>query len=1242
MTAIRTLLLALIASLAAAALSGCAEEREPIDRVQPNALEKSFFEGDWYYQRTVVEVPAGNGFTFVGATDFQGLEIISWDIQENMLFARRSIELINGADSLNREGDSYEGEVVGAFRITSHFDITHQYNSSTGERYNVLFENTTDRPWYEREYFRVDWSQNLVTNYDLDFERASVEPVPYYVQEFDDATGQRNADAPVFEDGYFDVTTKLFARADQIEIPGYGMVPLCWLRGEEFSECGAGEYTIRHSFQQLDPDHQYDPLPYKGPETELFGFFTTDRMNYDPLTGIREQGRERYLNRHNLWVNWFDDEGNLIPVADRTLRPIVYHVNRAFPNDLKDIALNVADQWNGIFSEVVESQGYALAEGEEVFILCPNNPIQDGDPAVCGEPGDRPRIGDMRYSFMAYIPDYMQYGLLGLGPSNQDPRTGEILNGAAYVYHHNNLAAYGTLEMVELLNNRRGADDYIDGVDLTEWVNEVTGQSEAAPRTFGLEQADHMVHNLTHGWANAYWEGQRREITQADVDFQLHHGHQHFVEPYLDDMYDRGMLNGEAHAADARLDALVGTQIEEMMLDPEIMMAGGHEPGTPVLDHHVEQASVVRGGLGRLAMDRQRLREEFAAARNMYLPEMADDALLGLARQLRDTNSNDAYRIIRTAIYTAVLAHEVGHSVGLMHNFGGSDDAINYHPEYWQIRDDGDVGPRLEDPITNAEINSNIYNYAYSSVMDYAGRYTVDGEGVGRYDRAAIFFGYGQQMEVFRDTGAAPTNLLRDWFTNDGDLLTFLTSGPQATHYTEFYNWMGEDLYADDNRVMVDIAEFNGDFTEANVDGETMTRVPYIYCSHNRSDLSDSCLTRDAGADPSERMKNILDDLDTWYITRNFPRGRIGVDTYNYVSRYYGRVYNRLKQWHDIYGLYAALLPQFYSPEQLEEFFTNPRTGWGGNTWAVQNAFNYLVQTIFMPDISGYAGPVPDAGGSAYMRGGFFPARVELDVTDGRYYSTSWGDGDRDCGYMWYECLHHVGFYLDKIMAIEALSDSRTNFVARATPIDIRQWEVSYYNTFSDQIAEINRAIMANEYDRVAPYAEDGELYFPNYAGDLTETHELPVEPFATFSVQLYWQVLGMARFPSNFDRSFIDDSRLFIVGTASAPDLSPDRMITVSDPVSGQTFGAMRVMDRVGAGEAMVNRANTMLSYSTLCDSEAVSATEDDDCQDIPDDMARYVTRDSAAQEYRQYMQLFRVMTDLTSVMTYGNPYNP
>lgn len=1242
--------------LALAVSAGCAQDVGDINRTQPNAIKKSDMDGRWHYQRTVVDVPAADGFTFVGNTDHGGMSEIKWDIQQNYIYARRQTELIVNADNKEEKGEDYRGEAIAVYRIQSHFDIQRQYNPSTGEQTNVIVENASDRPWYERDYMRVDWSQNLVTNYDLDFERAATESVPYYVQdEYDPETGELvpNPDAPVFDyeekDGeelltYFDITNRIYARAGTIYFPGYGEIPLCWLRGAEFSECGAGEYSIRNSFKRIDPDHQYVPQPYKGKETEVFGFFTTERDVYDYKNGIRQQFKKRYLNRHNLWKKWYDEDGNLIPVAERELRPIVYFANREMPEDIKPMTQKVADQWNGVFNDVVEAAGYPLdrAGGERTFIMCNNNPVREGDPEACGEVGNSPRLGDIRYSFMAYVPKFMQYGLLGLGPSNNDPETGEIISGMAYVYHWNNTAAERTTEMVELLNGNLDRNEFIDGVNLTQWANEVNNPETAAPRTFDISPDEKFVQQI----ANRY-QGELTPVTAADVELQKKEGFDAFIQPRLDRMYHSGKLNGERSAPEGKLRQLTGTYIEDLLVNDEILMATGHQRGTPVTDADMNAASIARGGFAKFEQMRAKLRHEFAEQRNMYLPEMTDDALMGLARELQDVPSDEVYDIIRTSIYTSVFAHEVGHSLGLMHNFAGSEDAINYFDDYWKVRDDGNVGPRINDPITQDEIDNKIYNYGYSSIMDYAGRYTIDGLGVGKYDRAAMLYGYAGKVEVFKDRGGVLPGIFEEWFEQRADILSFGQFGPSTFHYTKFYNEMGADLYEADNRMLVNVSDLKRDNNElidwstAEVDGTEYSRVPYVYCSHTSYNLGDSCLTRDYGADSYERMKNMLDDLNTWYIRRNFPRGSVGRSNWSYVASTYNRVYDRLKNWNDLYGLYAELLPTVYSPGTVEDFLTRPGTGWAGKTWAVKNAFNHLLQTILMPNITQYEELEMDDGSTLLTQAERFVDK-EIGITQGRYYSSSWGDGNRECGYFWWECFHHIGYYLDKIMAIEALTDTSTNFVARSTPEDIREWEVGYANTFPNQILDLNSAIVGQSWGKFAPYLDGDDVMFPDYTNPTPATHAQPVDPYATFTIQLYWQVLSQARFPTAYGRNFVDESRVFILGTGHAPDLDQGRLVTITDPWTGYTYGAGMMEHgstaENGGGESMIEHANTLLRRSNMCDEDSSTTTTDDDCVS---GLSRG-QKIKATNGLQDYIELIKVVADLAPKMQYGNPYAP
>lgn len=1302
-------------SLAALTLVGCGAEKGLINTVQPGYVAKAdFADGEWLMGQTVVAVPAADGYTFVGDGAWT-LQKLKWDVQEEFLYARRQTELIEGADDLARSeatGEEYEGEIVATYRIKSHFDIVRNYNMSTGEQGNVLKADMV-RPWYERDYMKVDWSRNLAKLMEVGFNTWGQEPVPYYVQ---DCTSPNDENvegegiyesldcAPTeteciqkiiaqralgggYEDGctpgdnaplfdrddkgdltYFDITNKIFASAELEYLPSYGYIPKCWFWDTQFQECGPGEYTVRNSFMKVDPTHQYEARAYKGPETEMFGYFDTVRLTYNDHDGIREQNKKRMINRHNIWENSFNADGSVMPYNQRRAKPIVYHVNPDWPSAEEDPVLNatahdVADDWDNIFTGVVENLQARPPVGGRMFVFCSNNPVQEGDPAECGAPGTRPRMGDIRYSFMAYVPDYMTYGLLGLGPSNTDPETGEIFSGMGYVYHHNDTAAWDTTQMVLLLNGDMDPTTFINGTDLTDWrdgfdrsASEIqTGtngeqhpfMSHGASRySASLKDTEEMVSKFSESDANTYWDGRRRPITDEDVAFQKEHGFKRWLHTQLGDFENRGLIRKKNGAADARLASLRGSPIESLMVAPLIndMFSVHLSNGVKTYEEVLDMSSPLRNGM-RAELDEAF--DDYAESRTMYTRATADDALMGLAREYKSSGltPEQIYDDIRGRIYRAVLAHEVGHSLGLMHNFGASDDSLNYFDEYWNLRTaDGTVGPRFADrnglnadPISEAEINGKIYNYAYSSVMDYAGRYTIDGTGLGKYDGAAIYFGYGDLVQVYNNTGTADVDLLSSWFDDSGEPMTWYNSGPTVTHYTEFYNKMGSGIWEANNRSWVDVNTLNEDFS---ADSTGRARVPYIYCSHSRYNLGDSCLTRDYGADSYERLSGILESANTWYVTSNFPRGKISSRYFywNYVPRKLSRTYMRVKKWHDVYGLYKELLPRYYEPEILENFYTDQKNGYGAQTLGVHNAFNHLVQTMLMPTIQQFGAEYDFEGKEilgeyAYTSGGEF----ETTIDNARYYDTAWSYGynnDRECGYNWYECFHHVGFYLDKIMAIEALSNADTNFVGRSTPEDVREWAIGLMNSFRPQIMELNRSMMSADWSRVGPYLEDGQLKFPDYTGDLTEVHTSLIDPLATFTVQLYWQVLGQARFQGNFDQSFRYQSGIWLKGTGEQPTMDGGEIVEFTDPVSRNTYGARRYGGE-GAAEMLLDRANRMFVRSSDC--------EGSECMD-PE--GEGWTQESVAMELNKLVELI----DLTAVITkymdshqpIGNPYSP
>lgn len=324
--------------LVAGGALGCAEERAPINRVQANALAKSFFVGDniaddsdnpeFWTQGTVVDVGYGAAqdglFT---STYAQPVGRLKWQITEDLLIGRLTYERIQDSDGKKGVGPSTnQGVIVAAYPITSHFDIRYDYNPSTGEEMNVLVENASDRTWDKREYFRVDWSRNLnVDSYDFDtlsmlglYGGIEYESLKYYVNDPDDP------DAPHFdpETGYFDITNKAFATPKMIDLShlGWGIdkFPACMLDNDFFGgsapsgTCNPVELTIRQSFRRV-VDRDYEPVNWDGKRFSAYGIFYGERSGYSRNYGMSDDKWYRFANRYNIWErsHYYADAENM-------------------------------------------------------------------------------------------------------------------------------------------------------------------------------------------------------------------------------------------------------------------------------------------------------------------------------------------------------------------------------------------------------------------------------------------------------------------------------------------------------------------------------------------------------------------------------------------------------------------------------------------------------------------------------------------------------------------------------------------------------------------------------------------------------------------------------------------------------------------------------------------------------------------------------------------------------------------
>ncbi|TNF23410.1 MAG: hypothetical protein EP329_27570, partial [Deltaproteobacteria bacterium] len=273
---VASLLVALVAGSAAPLLSSCAQEVGLIDRTQAGLLSKALFTGEWFMRRTVVDAPYDVGYTFIGEQD--EMVRMRWEIQKDLLVAYRVHPFVAGTD---------QRAPVAAFAIRGHVDVQREYNAATGEQTNVLGENTTDRQWYERDYIRVDWSKNLVTNFYFTVDMLDLQPVAYASEDVRDPDrlliGQRQPDGSWVDEQdpaahrdldhgeYIDVVTRVFVQPEEIWVEDWdGTVypePACWYYLT--SDCQPGVVTVRNSFLKVDAALSGDYAPLDFPDNAI-------------------------------------------------------------------------------------------------------------------------------------------------------------------------------------------------------------------------------------------------------------------------------------------------------------------------------------------------------------------------------------------------------------------------------------------------------------------------------------------------------------------------------------------------------------------------------------------------------------------------------------------------------------------------------------------------------------------------------------------------------------------------------------------------------------------------------------------------------------------------------------------------------------------------------------------------------------------------------------------------------------
>ncbi len=1279
-------------------LGGCADPVADIDRTQPNLINKDLFQGEWYFARTVVDVPYEASGSFIGdrqeyhigGEDFPAYKI-RWHMEEDLLYACRVDEIILGGNSNGRtEGDEENrdkaearadadnGELfpcthpVAAYSI-KHIDVIRQYNSATGEQSNVIVENTSDRHWYERDYIRIDWANQNVANVDLNlYSQAALgwvgAPVAqYYVQERDgDCRVKRedgSTDYSQCEEGYLPPIIEndriMFTERMTIDPgEGYGAVYGCFFTSIYGSgpACTNSQLGMRYSFVRVPdraPEEAYEPLYYPDELFERVGVWRVIKRTY--INGRGETDFKQYLGtRFKMWkqTKTCNAEGECtpIPLRDREIEPIVYYLNRTFPADLIPAAFEIAKEWNDAFNGI--KPGVDLTE--TCRVVC-----EGGTPADQCSPTDRgwrmegecafelrqntgeQFLGDLRYNFIAFIEDPGQGQPCGVGGPANDPETGELINAVAYVY---GAGCFDFLETrVADMIDIECANRALEGETLPNGCQAINeNEFLRGKRTLEIMQAQ------------GYKQGPTTPVTALTGSMQQFAnmaGSERMAE--IKANFDElKQFRGTLHT---RREKLRQAGLSRAMVPDQLAyeISGGlATSGAELTDEELALVDPLAppGGNG---VDRLRKRIDALSARAAepadYL--FTDNGLWHFVQQHMDLSREELLHVLRVNAFKAVTLHELGHNMGLRHNFIASFDRANYFPEYWDIKmrsrtefeeeygrpAPADLDPFRDNDETEAQFNERYEQWArdrmllreieesngsrlykYSSIMDYHAAYYGDWQGLGSYDRAAMRFLYAGLVDRVNCTGTRPEDCVN----------TSPDAGVHPLHDRTHVRWYagGElcnqnaDCPSASSGQTCRFSQSLGASFCSNWDEDEKSSGRYnprqAFCSDDRVSDQPFCNRFDEGESSEEIVRSMIDAYERMFVFNNFRRYRASFQTWSYFSRVFNRYFSVIGD-----QMQSMLYKYFYEPGFLNN---DGPGGFYDMMRATVTGFDFLGNVLAQPESGSYEW---DKDLQVYTN--LEENLVDDAITGDEVINIPLGLGkplysSYEDGYFGVERLSYVGVFYDKIAAIETLTRRDWGVDAGATD---ERFQLNFYDFFPGAYIDLLGTYMAGDFNRKPMHfqkvpAQDGgeeirliertfwDGSFFDAEVELIEDEPVgrPVEPGASTQVNIYSIIYAMIDTPVYFDLTFTNSARVFEIGGQTGFDISHIPAQDVAEcisPLTHRRFAAARIDNLPSVAVQAINRCNLLRAqYMELA--TAIDRHDEDPSYVLPDGMSR------------------------------------
>ncbi len=799
--------------------------------------------------------------------------------------------------------------------------------------------------------------------------------------------------------------------------------------------------------------------------------------------------------------------------------------------------------------------------------------------------------GDLRFKFLSYV-DQPGTGFLGIATLRGDPITGEIIAGDANIGGPA-LDSYRTtaLQTYDLIAGNLTELEFQVGEDVRGYFENLGRVSlPARPRQDFVPQLHAMDDKL------------KRELDERMKNTMTR----------LEKL--KGATGRQAVFSD-RLQKFVGTDLERRLvagLNQEQVVSGAPGGGPSDLNESdLARLSPLRTSTKQRMSELHDRELRFSRA-NVTMPnEYADDSVQWFVSKHKDWTRARLEFAVNQLLYRQTQLHELGHCFGLRHDFGASADSEHYRPEYYEIaakypmpdpKDyDVDGTEGLSEPETRAfdaaytEVRSKrelegIDGAMSSSVMEYTANWYERLQPLGRYDHAAIAFGYGDLVEAYdgAPSGTQKREMIRYYqggevCQTDADC-PFAADGAQAGNLLDanMANALTQRCIANPRVQGAKMcSSIDDDLAVSAEQGGRLQPLRYRFCSDERADTTIAWCNRfDEGENYRDIVRNIEESYDRMYPFSAFRRYRSKWNANSYTDALLGRRLNILQ------NIYHNLAYEYANNEGFRS--QSGPFGFYDQFLATTDILNFYARILAQPSVGSYKYQAQTSTYQLWSYSMNFPStQLQVPLGLGRYF---WSD--YQAGLTGIERLERVGTFFDKARVIELLAERGT---APEYTRDVAFFS-NFYDLFPNEMQQIFNGMIRGAPEAYMPRlvcegagpncTEPRFVYMDFYRGDCSKPETCRPNPAETtygnlpvvdgggsLTLQIYAALYGLAYFPVYFDTTFQNQLFVCIQGQADCYDPSPDAVentdyVRYTSPNYRRTFIAFQVEPRVGVAE--------------------------------------------------------------------------